>query len=329
MIYKSYLVEKNLNLLNTSLCLFFGENLGLKSDFKNKIKAENTKKEIVNLNQEEILNNSEFFFNDINNISLFEKKKIYFLNNTNDKILDLILEIQRKISDQKIYLFSEILDKRSKLRNHFENSDACGTVACYADNEITIKKLTLEKLKGFSGLSAQNINLIVNNSNNDRIKLNNEIVKITTFFQDKKITTDKLESLLDIRLNDDFNILKDVALIGNKVETNKLLSDTIIESEKNIFYINIINQRLYKLLELFKISDSKNFENFISKIKPPIFWKDKPHFIEQAKKWNSKKIKFVLEKTYSLELSIKTNATINKDILIKKLLVDICDLANA
>ena len=40
-------------------------------------------------------------------------------------------------------------------------------------------------------------------------------------------------------------------------------------------------------------------------------------------------IKFVLEKTYSLELSIKTNATINKDILIKKLLVDICDLANA
>ena len=61
MIYKSYLVEKNLNLLNTSLCLFFGENLGLKNDFKNKIKAENTKKEIVNLNQEEILNNSEFF----------------------------------------------------------------------------------------------------------------------------------------------------------------------------------------------------------------------------------------------------------------------------
>ena len=36
MIYKSYLVEKNLNLLNTSLCLFFGENLGLKNDFKNK-----------------------------------------------------------------------------------------------------------------------------------------------------------------------------------------------------------------------------------------------------------------------------------------------------
>ena len=172
-------------------------------------------------------------------------------------------------------------------------------------------------------------NFYVIDSNNDRIKLNNEIVKITTFFQDKKITTDKLESLLDIRLNDDFNILKDVALIGNKVETNKLLGDTIIESEKNIFYINIINQRLYKLLELFKISDSKNFENFISKIKPPIFWKDKPHFIEQAKKWNSKKIKFVLEKTYSLELSIKTNATINKDILIKKLLVDICDLANA
>ena len=34
MIYKSYLLEQNINNLNENLYLFYGENLGLKNDFK-------------------------------------------------------------------------------------------------------------------------------------------------------------------------------------------------------------------------------------------------------------------------------------------------------
>jgi len=41
------------------------------------------------------------------------------------------------------------------------------------------------------------------------------------------------------------------------------------------------------------------------------------------------KIKKILNKTYSLELEIKSNSIVNKNILLKKLLIDICNLANA
>ena len=34
MIYKSYLVEQNIDLLNNNIVLFYGENLGLKNDLK-------------------------------------------------------------------------------------------------------------------------------------------------------------------------------------------------------------------------------------------------------------------------------------------------------
>ena len=34
MIYKSYLLEQNFDLLKTNLTLFYGENLGLQNDFK-------------------------------------------------------------------------------------------------------------------------------------------------------------------------------------------------------------------------------------------------------------------------------------------------------
>ena len=106
----------------------------------------------MNFNQEEIIKNQEKFLSEISNLSLFEKKKIYFINDCNDKILEFIKE-NEKVNNKLIYLFSNILDKRSKLRNHFEKAKNIAIIPCYADNEITIKKIILNKLKGFKGLS--------------------------------------------------------------------------------------------------------------------------------------------------------------------------------
>jgi DNA polymerase-3 subunit delta len=329
MISKSYLLENNIDQIDKNLILFYGENLGLKNDFKRKIKLNNKKIKIVNFTQEEILKNENFFFNEILNISLFEEEKIFFVNHANDKIMPIVEEVEKKAETQKIYFFSDILEKKSKLRNFFEKKKICIAVACYADNEISIKKIVLNKLKGFEGLSYENINLIVDNCNLDRIKLNNELEKIFSYFTNRKINNKELEKILDIRINDNFNLLKDAALNGNKNETNKLLSDTIIDVDKNVFYLALINQRLNKLAEAARLSNTTNLEDAISRIKPPIFWKDKPSFKEQAKKWNMDKIKLILKKTYDLEIKIKSEAIIEKNILVKKLIVDMCNIANS
>ena len=107
------------------------------------------------------------------------------------------------------------------------------------------------------------------------------------------------------------------------------MSDTILEDDKNIFYLSVINHRLKKLLEVNEIAKSSNLEDAISKIKPPIFWKDKTIFSFQAKKWSSNKIKKMLDQTFKIELKIKSNSQVSQSLLIKKLLVDICCLANA
>ena len=329
MIYKSYLIEQNISLLDKNLFLFYGENLGLKNEFKDKIKFQNKKAEIINLSQDDIINNIDNFFNEILNISLFDEKKIYFINQVNDKILDTIKIIEPKIDSQKFYLMSELLDKRSKVRNYFEKSNNCGIVACYNDNEISFKKIIIERLKNYKGVTTENINLISDKCNLNRDKLNNELDKIYTFFLEKNIDRNKLEILLDNKINNDFSLLKDEAFNGKRIETNKLLSDTIIDTEKNILYLNIINQRLLKLNEIFKLIGQTSLEKAIDMLKPPIFWKDKPAFLKQAKKWNINKIKKILNKTYNLELEIKSNSIVNKNILLKKLLIDICNLANA
>jgi DNA polymerase III subunit delta len=329
MIFKSYLLEQNLNLLNKNLNLFYGENIGLKNDFKKIIRQKFKSFTIIRYNQEEILKDEELFFNEINNKSLFNENKIYYIENTNDKILKLIQELNLTTDNQKLFLFAELLDKKSKIRNYFEKQKNTGLIPCYFDNELSIKKIIQERLKEFRGLSPSIINIIVESCKLDRVALNNELEKIETFFIDKNIKTEHLELLLDIKINDDFNLLKDEALNGNKTKTNKLLSNSNIEDEKNIFYVNLINQRLNKLKEILQEAKNKNVENVINTIKPPIFWKDKPNFLIQIRKWNLKKIKEILNVTYSLEVEIKSNSIIKKNILIKKLLLDICLLANA
>ena len=325
--YKSYLVEQNINILKNNILLFYGENLGLKNDFKKKLKLNNTNAAVVRFTQEEVLKNQNYFIENLLNMSLFNEEKIYFIDQVNDKILGLLENLRDKIDNQKIYLFGEILDKKSKLRSEFEKSKELGIVACYNDNEINIKKIILERLKGYEGLSPISINLIIENSNLDRAKLNNELDKIETFFVNRKIINSELIKLLNINENDNFNMLKDAALAGNNINTNKLLSDTAIENDKTFFYMNSINQRLLTLNELFSI-ENKSVEQALSNLKPPIFWKDKPHVIDQAKKWNKNKIKNISRKIFDLEMKFKSNSVLNKNVSFKKLLVDICAQAN-
>ena len=328
MLYKSYLIEQNFSTLKSNITLFYGENLGLKKEFKDLIKLNNKNKEIIKFIQDQILKNENILFNEINNVSLFEKEKIILIDNVDDRILETLKEIEDKLNDIKIYIFSEILEKKSKIRNYFEKSKKYGIVPCYQDNEIGLKKIINNKLKGYEGLTPYNVNLIFDNCDFDRSKLLNEIEKIKIFFDKKKIDTNDLQKLLNIKSSDNFDYLKDEALAGNKIKTNKLLSQTIIETEKVMYYLNSINQRLDKLMEINQ-SNEKNLIGIIDNLKPPIFWKDKPKVIEQAKKWSLEKTKKMREKTYNFEVYIKSNSIVNKDLLVKKLIIDMCLLANA
>ena len=329
MIYKSYIIEKNFTQLkdNKSI-LFYGENSGLKNFFKRLIIKISKDTDFINFSQDEVLGDTIKFFREIENSSLFEKNKIIFINSCNDKILKVLENLEDKINHQ-IIIFAEILDKKSKLRTMYEKSKKFGAVACYQDNAITIQKIINERLKNYEGLTGSNINMISEASNLDRDKLNNEINKIETFFSDKKIRTIELSKLLNIAENENFNELKDEIFKGNRKIANNLLNKTIIEPDKIVYYLNLVNQRLVRLNDVTKNKDKRKIEDVINDLRPAIFWKDKPNFIDQAKKWKPKKISEALRKTNTTEIKIKSNSLIDRKTLMRKLLIDLCNLANA
>ena len=329
MIFKSYLLEKNIDqLLNCTVFLFYGDNEGLKKVFKESLKKKSQTKTLLFF-QEEIVKNQDLLLNEVFNKSLFNEKKTIFIEQADDKILKIVENFE-KLEDVEIFLFASALNKKSKLRSFFEKSKIFGISPCYEDNAITIRKIIQEKLRKFQGLTPEIIEYIIQNTGLNRYKINNEIKKIETYFKNNKIEANKLDDLLNLGSSDDFNQLKDEALNGNQNKTNKLISDTVLEDEKSIYYLNIINQRALDLLKILRGQKNiYNVEQAINDLKPPVFWKDKPNFIIQLKKWNQKKLKNILSKVFELELKIKTNSSINKNILMKNLIVDICVLANS
>ena len=70
-------------------------------------------------------------------------------------------------------------------------------------------------------------------------------------------------------------------------------------------------------------------KKFIENVKPKIFWKDKPSFLKQIKKWNSKKLNEAKKILVETEIQMKTKFNNYNSVLIKNLVLRIYQIANS
>ena len=187
MIIKSFELNK-INLEKNNFFLLYGENEGFKNEVIKKKFEKNFDKNIYRYDEKEILDNKENFFNSITTKSFFEDKKLIIISRTTDKIKDLIDHIlEKKINDIVVILNSNILEKKSKLRNMFEKDKKAVCMPFYADNNITLGKIVNNFFKEKNiAISQQNINLVIERCRGDRQNLNNELNKIENFTKNKK-----------------------------------------------------------------------------------------------------------------------------------------------
>ena len=324
MILKSYLVEQDISILDRyQSILLYGENEGIKEDIKNRLKELNKGAEVINFFETEILKNKNLIHDNVVNKSLFNEKKLIFIQSATDKILNEITECLKRIDQNtKIIILSENLDKKAKLRSLFEKEKTIAIFPCYVDNERTLIGYINKELNGFKGLTGELLNLIITNSNSNRKIVKSEIVKIKTYFLQKIINKNELLEILNVKSDSGFDEIRDNALMGRIEKINKLLSEINILNEDSFFYLNNLNYRILRLIEIQKKSDTINdCEKTMENLKPPIFWKDKPIYLQQLKKWSLEKLNSASFKIGEIEILMKKNSYIRNDVVIKNLVV--------
>ena len=111
MILKYFELNK-LNFNNTNFLLLHGKNEGYKKEEINKI-TNKFKIKVKNYDEKQVIDNTEEFFANNLNKSLFDNDKIIIINRCTDKIIKIIEElIDRNINDIIFILNSEALEKK-------------------------------------------------------------------------------------------------------------------------------------------------------------------------------------------------------------------------
>ena len=317
MIIKSFETKK-INIKQNKLILFYGKNDQIKKEAIENLT--NSKKQIVNYEQNEILDNEDYFVENISSKSLFEEDKVIIIKRATDKIINLLEKIRViNLEDILIIIVAENLEKKSKLRSIFEKDKELISVAFYPDTNQTLSNVALNFLKEKKiVISQENLNLIINRSQGDRKILLDELEKIENYCKNgKKLTRDYLLKLTNLTENYSITELIDNCLAKNQKKTLQILNENNFTKDDCVMIARVFINKSKKMLTLCEeFERNKNIETTISSAKPPIFWKDKEITKLQIKTWSSKNIKQLIYDLSKLEHQIKKNFDFSLNLMI-------------
>jgi len=318
MILKSFELNK-LKLSDQNFYLFYGDNEGLKEELIKNLFEKNYPDKIYRYEEREILDNENDFFNSIFTKSFFDSEKLIIINRATDKIKELIESlIDKHPQDIRFILNSKNLEKKSILRKFFEKEKSIVCIPFYEDNNQTLNSIISQFFRNRKiPISQQLINILIERSRGDRKNLNSELVKIEAFSLNKKnLNLEEIIKLTNLADNYSASELIDHSLAKNTRKTVTILNENNYSDEDNIIIIRTLLTKLKRLLKIYELVDEKNnIEQAISSCKPPVFWKDKPLVTQQIRSWKKDSLKNLIYKTNEIELLIKKNSSMAKNIL--------------
>ena len=318
MIVKSFEINK-LKLNNHHFYLFYGDNEGLKEEIIKNLFEKNYQDKITRYEEKEILDNKSDFFNGVFTKSFFDNEKLIIVNRATDKSKVIIEELVKKNpKDVLIILNSKNLEKKSILRKFFEKEKSIICAPCYEDNNQTLNAIISSFFRDKKiSISQQLINILIERSRGDRKNLNNELEKINNYSLNKKnITLQEITKLTNLADNYSASELVDHSLAKNTRKTVSILNENKYTDEDNIIIIRTLISKLKRLLKICEFIDNKNsIVEAVSSFKPPIFWRDKQIVTQQLNNWKREELKDLIYKSNEIELLIKKNSSIGKNIL--------------
>ena len=315
----------------TNFFLFYGENEGLKLEIIKTHFKNFTKENTYRYTEKEIITNKEIVFEGLYSKSFFENEKLIIISDVTDKSLNIIEEIiESKIENEIFILVAKRLEKKSKIRNFFEKDKRTLTIPFYEDTIqtlVTIARKILNENK--INLSQENLNLIVERAQGDRINLKNELQKIISLSQNnKKLNLEDILKLTNLSENYSAGELVDNCLSKNKKRTLNILNENIPSSEDNILILRTFLNKLKRLRKLrMDLNENNNIDQVINSFKPPIFWKDKNIIKQQIKIWELNDIESFIQDLNNTESLIKRNPQISNQI-INNMILDKIDNTN-
>lgn len=200
------------------------------------------------------------------------------------------------------------LANRSKLRVLFEGADVAAAVPCYVEDSGSLETVIADLLKE-RGLSADSdvIGFLAERLVGDRMVARGEVEKLALYaLGNQRLTLEDVEASIgdSSTLEPDEPIL--AAAEGDYAALDRALQRLFAEGTAPVAILRTA-QRHFQRLQLIaaKVEQGSTPDMAVEQLKPPVFFKLKPRFTAQARRWPAASVRSALERLVDAEADVK------------------------
>ncbi len=282
---------------------------------------------ISNINTQRLKDDKSLIADEFVSISMLGGRKLIRIDNATNNITDCLHSIFceneksnkfiKPVGKNFILINAQNLEANSSLRKFAENNPYFACIACYEDNEMTIKNVILAKLRNYN-LNAENgvVDIILNKFGKNRLIILNELEKLATYMGDNRLVTiDIMQNVIADISEISVNEFVDNFFSLNLEKSNYFLQKLFDEKTNSVTIIRFLTNYLMKIYTVKNnIEKGANLEQEIKAQR--IFFKQEPVFKKHLNIWDLNSIKNLLLKLQELEIKCKSSSNI-PELLLK------------
>ena len=231
------------------------------------------------------------------------------------KMIKGALEIE--FGDTLFVIEAGNLGPRSSLRKMFEGEAHLGAIACYEDDQDSLKDYVSGFLNGQkAGIDSEAIYWVMERLGYDRMQINSELEKLVLYASSEErsspdinvhITLDTvIESSGDAGVWSLDQIAESVAN-GEMVKIDRFLHLAFNQGIQPIAVLRAVTRRFIQLhFVVGSGAQGASIDKIIGALRPPIFFKHRPAFRAQAMKWSLPRIAKAMDILSCAEIDCKS-----------------------
>ena len=246
---------------------------------------------------------------EINSISMLGDKKIIIIKEVNESAFsDIQQALLRPPQDCYIIVTSHKLSVKSKLNQLFEKSESMASIGCWQESGKELEQFIRKNL-GQYRLDNSLVKKLAEYLQGDTLFALSELNKLSLYLVNKPNATE--EEIINCIVDSGEKTLDSLCLAAADRDIPKFiaLSEELLSSISPISAIRVLYNYFYRLEKtLSLVQQGLNMQQAISRLKPPVFFKNMHHFKRHLTEWRVESLREMLKNMLELEINCKQNA---------------------
>ena len=279
---------------------------------------------VTEIRANNLRDNAALLLDEASAISFTGEKRVIRVRDATDAISKAITDYCEAPSNESLVIFEAgNLAPRSKIRSVFERAETAAAIACYVDEEKTLKDIIIETFdKENYRTSPDAFEYLIENLGGDRMVSRAELEKLCLYMVGKtEISLADAMACVGDSASMTIDDIAFAAASGNIDKLARLMARARNEGAASVAVLRRVARHLERLhIVADAIKRGTPWSSASKLLRPPVFFKQSPAFQMQLKIWPPERLEQAIESITQAEILCKTTGVPADSICDQELL---------